>query len=66
MGEIGFLRIGVDPDRGVDDAEHRRAGHHEAAELDLLDLRRDAGHRRAHHVWSRLRWAWSSAALAWA
>ena len=34
---------------GVDDAEHRRAGHDEAAELDLLDLRRDAVHRRAHH-----------------
>ena len=33
----------------VDDGEHRRAGHDEAAELDLLDLRRDAGHRRAHH-----------------
>ena len=49
IGEIGFLRIGVDPGVGdVDDGEHRGARHHEAAELDLLDLRRDAVHRRAH------------------
>ena len=29
--------------------EHRRAGGDEAAELDVVDLRRDAGDRRAQH-----------------
>src|SRR5467141_2272333 len=37
IGEIRFLWIGVDPGfRGVDDAEYRRAGHDEAAELDAV------------------------------
>ena len=50
IGEVGFLQVGVDPGLGgVDDAEHRGAGDNEAAELDLVDLGRDAGHRRAHH-----------------
>ena len=44
------FEVGVDPGfGGVDDAEHRRAGGDETAELDLLDLGGDAGHRRAHH-----------------
>ena len=47
IGDVGFLRIGVDPGRGVvDDAEDRRAGRHEAAELDIVDLRGGAGDRR--------------------
>ena len=50
IGEIAFLRIGVDPGVGdVDDGEHRRAGGDEAAELDLVDLGRDPRHRRAQH-----------------
>ena len=50
IGDVGFLRIGVDPRRAVvDDAEHRRAGGHEAAELDVVDLRRRAGDRRPEH-----------------
>ena len=50
MGEIGFLQVGIDPGlRGVDDAEHRRAGDHKTAELDLIDLGGDAVDRRAHH-----------------
>ena len=50
IGDVGFLRIGVDPRRAVvDHAEHRRAGGDEAAELDVVDLRRDAGDRRAQH-----------------
>ena len=50
IGDVGFLRIGVDPGRAVvDHAEHRRAGGDEAAELDVVDLRRGAGDRRAQH-----------------
>ncbi len=50
IGEIRFLQVGVDPGfRGVDDGEHRRARDDEAAELNLVDLRRDPGHRGAHH-----------------
>ena len=50
IGDVGFLRIGVDPGRAVvDHAEHRRAGGDEAAELDVVDLRRDAVDRRAQH-----------------
>ena len=49
IGDVGFLRIGVDPRRlVVDDAEHRRAGGDEAADLDVVDLRGGAGDRRAH------------------
>ena len=49
IGDVGFLRIGVDPGRlVVDDAQDRRAGGDEAAELDVVDLRRGAGDRRAH------------------
>ncbi len=47
IGDVGFLRIGVDPGRAVvDDAEDRRAGGDEAAELDIVDLRGGAGDRR--------------------
>ena len=50
IGDVGFLRIGVDPGAlVVDHAEHRRAGGDEAAELDVVDLRRGARDRRAHH-----------------
>ena len=50
IGEIRFLQIGVDPGLGgVDDAEHRGAGDDEAAELDLVDLGRNAADRRPHH-----------------
>ena len=47
VGEVGFLRIGVDPEAAVgDDREHRLAGRRDAAELDLRHLRRDAVDRR--------------------
>ena len=50
IGEVEFLRIGVDPwVVEVDDTEYRRAGGNEAAELDVVDLCRDAIHRRAQH-----------------
>ena len=49
IGDVGFLRIGVDPGRLiVDHAEDRRAGGDEAADLDVVDLRGGAGDRRAH------------------
>ena len=49
VGEVEFLRVGVDPKSVVrDDGEHRLAGGRDAAELDLIDLRRLAGDRRGH------------------
>jgi len=44
IGEVAFLRVGVDPGIvDVDDGEHRRARGDETAELDLVDLGRDPG-----------------------
>jgi len=49
IGDVGFLRIGLDPGiMVVDHAQHRRAGGEEAAELDIVHLRGGARHRRAH------------------
>jgi hypothetical protein len=48
IGDVGFLRICVDPRRLiVDHTQHRGAGRDEAAELDVIHLRGRAGHWRA-------------------
>ena len=50
MGDVGFLRVGLDPGPGVvDQAEHRRAGRDIAAHLDARDLRGRPADRRAQH-----------------
>ena len=47
MGEIGFLRIGLDPGRvGRDHGQNRRARVEIAADLDVVDLGGDAVDRR--------------------
>ena len=47
IGEIRFLRVAVDPEPGVgDDGEHGLPRGRDAAEFDLVDLRRLAGDRR--------------------
>ena len=66
VGEVRLLGIGVDPQAAVfDDGEHRLARRRDAAELDLVDLRRHAGDRRDDVGVRRLRSASSSPALAW-
>ncbi len=48
IGDVGFLRIGVDPWRLiVDDAENRGAGRDKPAELDVIHLRCGTRHWRA-------------------
>ena len=47
VGQVRFLRIGVDPEAGVgDDREHRLAGRRDTPDLDLGHLRRYAVDRR--------------------
>ena len=65
IGEVGLLRIGVDPGIvEVDDAEYRRAGGDEAAELDVVDLVATPLIGARSSVLVRLRSASASAALA--
>src|SRR6185437_16592705 len=46
VGDVGFLRIGVDPGRlVVDDAQNWPASRDETAELNIVDLRGRAGDR---------------------
>ena len=50
ISDVGFLRIGVDPGvLVVDHAQDRRTGGDEAAELNIVDLRRGTGDRRAQN-----------------
>ena len=48
MKSVSFGLASTQGLRVVDHAQHRRAGVDEAAELDVVDLRRVAGERRAH------------------